>query len=45
MVLEDLPTRVMMMVMVVVIQRLLLVTSQGKGTSNDLGDKQTGTDT
>ena len=39
MLLEGLPTRVMMM-MVVVIQRGLLVTSQGRGTSDDPANKQ-----
>ena len=43
MVLEGLPTRVMMMmmVMVVAIQRLLLVTNQGRGASGDPANKQT----
>ena len=39
MLLEGLPTRVMMM-MVVAIQRGLLVTSQGRGASDDPANKQ-----
>ena len=40
MVLEGLPTQMTMMAMAVAIQRLFLATSQGRGTSDDLANRQ-----